>query len=102
MRRLEIGCLLALCLFALGCAAMQEKTRINNMTDEEVAAYNADPNNTDKIVCRKEKPTGSNIPRRVCRKQSWMDDRTDQDQREIETMEGNVNTITRPASRAMH
>ena len=84
MRRFVFGCIIAIGLFVFGCAAAQERARINNMSDEEVEAYNADPNNTDKIICKKEKPTGSNIPRRICRKQSWIDERAAHDQRVIE------------------
>ena len=90
MDRTIVICLLASFLFVIGCEAARQAARMNNMTDEEVEAYNADPNNTDKIVCKKEKPIGSNIPRRVCHKESYLEDRTRQDQRAIDEIQRNT------------
>ena len=87
MEKLLIGAFVVICLFALGCAAMQEQARLNSLTDEQVAEYNADPNNEDKIVCNEEKPIGSNIPKRTCTKQSDLDERTAQDQKAVEQMQ---------------
>jgi hypothetical protein len=36
-------------------------------TDAEVAQYNASVEPEERIVCRRETPVGSNVPRRVCR-----------------------------------
>ena len=36
-------------------------------TDAEVAQYNASVAPEERIVCRRETPVGSNVPRRVCR-----------------------------------
>ena len=36
-------------------------------TDAEVAQYNASVEPEERIVCRRETPDGSNVPRRVCR-----------------------------------
>ena len=84
MERLLIGCLLIVGLALLGCATTNPATSLNSLSNEAIEAYNNDPNNTDKIVCKSEKPIGSLIERRVCRKESIIKDRTRQDRRTVE------------------
>lgn len=36
-------------------------------TDAEVAQYNASVEPEERIVCRRETPVGTNVPRRMCR-----------------------------------
>ena len=91
MKRLIFWCVFFISLTALiGCATGKEQEtkrlkgdNINEFTSAEVRAYNADPKNTDKIVCRKEKPLGSIIPKQVCYKKASMENRTRRDQRTI-------------------
>ncbi len=52
-------------LLAAGCAATSEAPR--TPTDAEVEQHNALAAADERIVCRRETPVGSNIPRRVCR-----------------------------------
>lgn len=84
MERLLIRCLLIVALALLGCATTNPATGLNSLSNEEIEAYNNDPNNTEKIVCKNEKRIGSLIERRVCRKESLIKDRTRQDRRTIE------------------
>jgi len=95
MKRLMFWCVVVISLIALiGCATGKEQTtkhlkgdNINEFTSSEVRAYNADPKNTDRIVCRKEKPMGSIIPKRVCYRESLIEDRSQKDQRAIVEMQ---------------
>ena len=57
------------------------------MSEADVRAFNADPANEEKIVCRTEKPTGSNIPVRTCNWESEVRRRSRQDQRAITEMQ---------------
>jgi hypothetical protein len=67
---------------------------LNRLSDKEIEAYNSDPNNTDKIVCKNEAYIDSRIPKRACRLQSSIDERTRQDQRNIEEIQaGATHTI---------
>lgn len=52
-------------LLAAGCAAPSGAPR--TPSDAEVEQYNAQAAADERIVCRRETPVGSNIPRRVCR-----------------------------------
>lgn len=94
MKRLIFWCIFVVGLTALiGCATGKEQAtksqgdNISRFTAAEVKAYNADPRNTDKIVCKKEKPIGSNIPIRVCHRESSIENRTRRDQRTIVEMQ---------------
>ena len=87
MKRLLIGCLLIVGLALLGCATTNQATSLNRISNREIKAYNNDPNNTDKIVCKEETPIGSKIPRRTCRKESLIKRTTRQDRRAIEEIQ---------------
>ena len=80
MDRMIIGCLLILGIVTAGCATTNSTNDLNRLSKKQIAAYNANPENTDKIVCTREKPVGSNIPKTVCRKESKIVDRQFKDQ----------------------
>ncbi len=56
----------------------------DGMTNADIEAYNADPSNTDKIICKKEPPIGSAIPIRTCLFESVIEARSNADQRAVE------------------
>ena len=80
MKSLLFVFLLMVCFVFLSCASTYPVNGLNSLSDEEIEAYNSNPNNTDKIVCTKEAQIGTRVPKRVCRKQSVMDARARQDQ----------------------
>ena len=78
-----------------GCATTPQDSGlidINELSKEQIEAYNNNPNNTNKIVCKKEKPVGSHLPTRVCRLQASIDDRSQQDQEELRRIRSQVAT----------
>lgn len=90
MERMIIGCLLVVGIVTVGCATTNSTYDLNRLSKKEVAAYNANPENTDKIVCTKEKPVGSKIPKRVCHKESKIKDRQSQDQQALKEIQRNA------------
>ena len=90
MERMIIGCLLIVGIVTVGCATTNSTYDLNRLSKKEVAAYNANPENTDKIVCTKEKPVGSNRPRKECRKVSKIRDRQSQDQQALKEIQRNA------------
>ena len=74
-----------------GCTSTQthQSMNVNKLSNEEIKAYNNDPNNTNKIVCKSETPIGSRIPERVCRFESAIENRSRQDQRDLENFQKN-------------
>ena len=62
---------------------LQRKDEFADMSAAEIRAWNADPGNDEKIICRTEKPTGSNIPIRTCNWESEIRRRSQEDQRAI-------------------
>lgn len=85
MKKLLIIFLLILAVFTFsGCAGTPEQANeLNELSPEEIAAYNADPKNTDKIVCEKIRSTGTRVPQRVCLRQSTIDARNREAQEEM-------------------
>lgn len=68
-------------LYLSSCAISEEEaaardSRNNYPTDAEVEQYNASVDPSEHIVCRNEKPVGSHIPIRVCRKVADLDETT--------------------------
>lgn len=60
--------LLALPLFLIACTAPNPVPAEPRLpTDAEVEQYNASVAPEERIVCRKELPVGTNIPKRLCR-----------------------------------
>jgi hypothetical protein len=92
MKNLLILFLLVAGFACFGCASSQQDIRPNNLTDEQIAAYNSDPKNTDKIVCTKESHVGTLIPKRVCRKESEIAQRARADQQTVEKIQSGVIT----------
>ncbi len=95
MKKLLIASLLIVGLAFHGCTSNRQVTGLSKLSNEEIEAYNSDPNNTDKIVCQIETPIGSRIPKRVCRKASSIDTRTRQDQRTLEEIKAGATHSTR-------
>ena len=62
--------LLSLCISVLvisGCSTTSSnKVAAEDLTDEQIAKYNEGKSEENQIVCRMEKPLGSNISERVC------------------------------------
>ena len=94
MKSLLILSLLIAGLTFLACTSVHQVNSLNKLSNEEVAAYNSNPNNIDKIVCTVETPIGSRVPKRICRKASSIDDRTRQDQQTVQKIQSGV--ITHP------
>ena len=66
-----IKLILPLFLFILliGCTSSSSNVvSANILTDEQIAKYNEGKPEDDQIICRMEKPLGSNIAERVCYK----------------------------------
>jgi hypothetical protein len=92
-----IGCLVVMGIFAAGCATTNSTNDVNRfsrdndlsrLSKKEIAAYNANPDNTDKIVCTSEKPVGSNIPVRECHFESKIKERQEKDQQALREIVG--------------
>ena len=84
MRNLLILFLIVTGFAVIGCKSAHKSAHqnlnLNKLSKAEIKAYNNDPNNKDKIVCKKEKPVGSNIPEKVCYKKSDIIKRSQADQ----------------------
>ena len=59
---------LSFCVLVIsGCSATpSKKVAAEDLTDEQIAKYNEGKSEENQIVCRMEKPLGSNISERVC------------------------------------
>ncbi len=94
MSRVLIIAIFALGLFAISCASTKPRQTVKfPVVDEngetidwakEIEAYNADPKNEIKIICKKVTPTGSHIPRLMCQTSLQQENRRRQDQRAVE------------------
>ncbi len=60
-------------LLETACAAPGEGSTNRMPTDAEVEQYNATVDPSEHIVCRNERPVGSHIPVRVCRRVADME-----------------------------
>lgn len=87
MKNLVIVFFIISAIAFFGCTQSHQSINLNKMSNEEIEAYNSDPNNSDKIVCRTEQPIGSRIPERICRFESIIDERSRQDQRALENIQ---------------
>jgi hypothetical protein len=62
-------------LFLLSACAVEPGGYVRKLpSDAEVAQYNASVEPDERIVCRRETPVGTNVPRRLCRYIRDMDD----------------------------
>ena len=95
VKSLLIVYLLIVGLAFVGCTSTHQVTGLNTLSDEEIEAYNSDPNSTDKIVCKYETAIGTRVPKRVCRKQSSIDKRSRQDQRTVDEIKAGATHTTR-------
>ena len=59
---------LSFCVLVIsGCSTTSsKKVSAEDLTDEQIAKYNEGKSEENQIVCRMEKPLGSNIAERVC------------------------------------
>ena len=59
---------LTFCVLVMsGCSTTpSKKVSAEDLTDEQIAKYNEGKSEENQIVCRMEKPLGSNISERVC------------------------------------
>ncbi len=78
---LPVLCLLASSVL-LGCSANPDRQPTRMPTDAELEQYNASVEPEDRIECRLEKPLGSRISQRVCRRVSSIEEVSDLTQRE--------------------
>ena len=96
MKRIVIGWLLIAGMLIVGCATTNSEkitvsTRdLDGFSRKEIAAYNANPENKNKIICSNEKPVGSNLPKRVCRWESAIRDRESQSQAVMQDVQRNT------------
>jgi len=68
----------------IGCTSSSSNVvSANTLTDEQIAKYNEGKAEDDQIVCRMEKPLGSNIAERVCYKVAELKSREDADKEEF-------------------
>ena len=88
MKNLYFIYFILLSLALTGCASNSNGIKnLNKLSDAEIEAYNNNPDNTDKIVCKTESDIGSRIPKRVCRMESVINHRSRQDQRTLENIQ---------------
>ena len=66
-------------LVSVGCATNTNKTKAENLTNDQIAAYNARVEESKRIICRNEKPLGSNISERKCYTVAQLKERQDRD-----------------------
>jgi hypothetical protein len=65
MKNLIISCLFIFTV--ISCSSTpSNKVSATDLTDEQIAKYNKGKEEDNQIVCRNEKPLGSNISERVC------------------------------------
>ncbi|MEE8397917.1 MAG: hypothetical protein V3S89_02850 [Desulfobacterales bacterium] len=87
VKRLLIACVLIACIALLGCATADPAAGLNSLSKDEIKAYNNNPNNTDKIICRNENVIGSRISRRTCSKESIAKGRARKDRQAVEEIQ---------------
>tara|TARA_B100000941_G_C28437520_1_gene517813 strand:+ start:393 stop:677 length:285 start_codon:yes stop_codon:yes gene_type:complete len=74
----------SLYILLFGCTSTSSNVvSANSLTDEQIAKYNEGKSEDDQIVCRMEKPLGSNIAERVCYKVAELKLREDADKQEF-------------------
>ena len=76
---------LSLCMLVVaGCSTTStKKVSAEDLTDEQIAKYNEGKPEDDQIVCRMEKPLGSNISERVCYSVAQLKAREEADKEEF-------------------
>ncbi|MFC1841351.1 hypothetical protein ACFL1N_17430 [Thermodesulfobacteriota bacterium] len=76
-----------------GCNSTHKTINLSKLSDKEIKAYNNNPDNTIKIVCRKERSIGTRIPKRICRMQASMDKRSLEDQEALKRIQSTVRPL---------
>ncbi len=71
------GSALLLLLLLSACEAIENREVRSFPTDAELEQYNASVPPEERIVCREEKPLGSRISQRVCRRAGEIDETAD-------------------------
>jgi hypothetical protein len=74
MRRLIPSSVLAAALLALGCASSRSASGSAASGAPVANAASPQPAAKDRLICRYERPTGSNIPERICYTQDQLDE----------------------------
>ncbi|MEQ8313437.1 MAG: hypothetical protein RL839_09755 [Gammaproteobacteria bacterium] len=74
--------LVALALVLAGCSVDPNREAPRMPTDAEIEQYNASVEAEDRIICRDEKPVGSRISQRVCRRAGAIEEQSALSQRE--------------------
>jgi len=77
MKNLFLISLLA--LTSVGCVTNSNKTKAESLTNDQIAAYNARVEESKRIICRNEKPLGSNISERKCYTVAQLKERENKD-----------------------
>lgn len=70
-------------LVAANCATSSNKTKAENLSNEQIAAYNARVEESKRLICRNEKPLGSNISERKCYTVSQLKQREQNDKERL-------------------
>ena len=67
MKKIPLFSLSLFVIIIAGCSTTSSnKVAAEDLTDEQIAKYNEGKSVENQIVCRMEKPLGSNIAERVC------------------------------------
>ena len=70
-------------LVSVGCVTNTNKTKAENLTYDQIAAYNARVEESKRIISRNEKPLGSNISERKCYTVSQLKQRDQHDKERL-------------------
>lgn len=94
MGRLLIGSILIVGFTLLGCATTTKPTTsLNDLSNDEIKAYNSDPNNTDRIVCEYKATVGTRIKKKTCYRESAMRKRSQSDQEAIQDLQRSASLV---------
>ncbi len=91
MKKLSILALVVL----LGCVQSGASEPGEGSASGGELASNEPAQGEQEMVCKRERPTGSSVSRRVCVPKAKADGRSAQDQQQMDRMQRGSNTITR-------
>jgi hypothetical protein len=92
MKKLSTLALLAL----VGCVPASGASEPGSTSASGTELASNDPQSGEQeMVCKRERPTGSSVSRKVCVPKAKAGTRTAQDQQQMDRMQRNSNTITR-------
>ena len=69
-------------LLLASCSGIANREPPRLPTDAEIEQYNASVEPEERIICRNEKPVGTRISQRICRRAGDIEDQSDLSQRE--------------------